>query len=78
MDYLYQMKLDVEYLNDASGKVRAVQVPIKDWKKVLDKLREYELALQLKSDLQEAMTEVKKLNMSKKRLQTLGEFLNEI
>jgi len=72
------MKLDVEYLNDASGKVKAIQVPVKDWNRMLDKLKEYEPALQLKSDLHEAMAEVKKLTLSRKRKQTLDEFLNEL
>lgn len=42
------------------------------------KLKKYEQALKLKSDLQEAFDQVAVLKNSKERKQTLAEFLNEL
>ncbi|MEO6133039.1 MAG: hypothetical protein ABIQ02_14425 [Saprospiraceae bacterium] len=72
------MKIPIQYLNDEEGNVKAVQVPYSDWKKLLDKLKKYEQALQLKSELKEALDQATRLSGSKKRKQTLNEFLNEI
>ena len=72
------MKMALQYLNDVAGNTQAVQIPITDWKKLLNKLQKYEQALKLQSDLQEAMDEVKQLKKSKAQKQTLNEFLNEL
>jgi predicted DNA-binding protein YlxM (UPF0122 family) len=72
------MKIALQYLNDIAGNTQAVQIPITDWKKLLNKLQKYEQALKLQSDLQEAMDEVKQLKKSKAQKQTLNEFLNEL
>jgi hypothetical protein len=32
------MNIALEYLNDRKGKVRAVQIPIADWEKILKKV----------------------------------------
>jgi len=72
------MKLELQYLNDIDGNIQAVQLPLPDWEKVLNKLKKYEQALKLKSDLKEAFTEVAKLKKSKGHRQTLNEFLNKL
>jgi hypothetical protein len=72
------MKLELQYLNDIDGNIQAVQLPLTDWQKVLNKLKKYEQALKLKSDLSEAFTEVAKLKKSKGHKQTLNDFLNEL
>ena len=43
-------------LNDTNGHTQAVQLPVDEWEKILVKLKKYEQALQLKSDLKEALT----------------------
>jgi len=72
------MKLELQYLNEIDGNMQAVQLPLTDWEKVLNKLKKYEQALKLKSNLKDAFTEVTKLKKSMGYKQTLNEFLNEL
>ena len=72
------MKIELQYVNDANGKPLAVQLPLTEWEKLLNKLRRYEQALKLKSDLKEALEQVSVLKQAKGRRQTLNEFLNEL
>lgn len=72
------MKIPIQYLNDQEGNVSAVQLPYNEWKKLLEKLKKYEQALHIKSELKQALEEATRLSKSKKRKQTLNEFLNEV
>ena len=72
------MKIAIQYLNDSNGKTQAVQLPLSDWEKVLDKMKTYEQSLKLKSDLKVAFAQVAKLKKSKQKKQSLNEFLNEL
>jgi hypothetical protein len=72
------MKIAIQYLNDSNGKTQAVQLPLSDWEKVLDKMKTYEQSLKLKSDLKEAFAQVTKMKKSKQKKQTLIEFLEEL
>jgi hypothetical protein len=72
------MKIAIQYLNDSNGKTQAVQLPLTDWEKVLDKMKMYEQSLKLKSDLKEAFAQVTKMKKSKQKKQTLNEFLDEL
>ena len=72
------MKIALQYVSDVSGKPQAVQLPINDWEKVLLKLKKYEQAFKLKSDLKEAYTEVDQFKKSSRKKQTLTEFLDEL
>jgi hypothetical protein len=72
------MKIGVQYLNDINGNIQAVQLPLTDWERVLNKLKKYEQALKLKSDLKEAFEEIEAIRKSKKHKQTLTEFLDEL
>jgi hypothetical protein len=72
------MKIALQYVNDTSGRTQAVQLPVADWEKLLNKLKKYEQALQLKSDLKEAIEQVKELKSGKGKKQTLNEFLDEL
>lgn len=72
------MKLALQYLSDINGKPNAVQLPLNDWEKVLYKLKKYEQALKIKSDLKEAFEEVALLRKSKEKKQTLTDFLHEL
>jgi hypothetical protein len=72
------MKIALQYVNDMNGKIQAVQLPVTEWEKVLNKLRKYEQALKLRSDLKEAYEQVAILKQSKGHKQTLNEFLNEL
>jgi hypothetical protein len=72
------MKLALQYLSDADGKPKAVQLSLTDWEKVLAKLKKYEQTLKIKSDLTEAFNEVVLMKNSKEKQQTLTDFLNEL
>ena len=72
------MKIAVHYVNDVNGNTQAVQLPVTEWEKVLNKLKKYEQALKLRSDLKEAFEQVAILKHNKENKQTLKEFLNEL
>lgn len=59
------MKIALQYVNDIDGKTQAVQLPLTEWEKVLNKLKKYEQALKLRSDLKEAFEQVVILKKSK-------------
>ena len=72
------MKIALQYVNDIHGKTQAVQVPFIEWEKLLNKIKKYEQALQIKTDLKEAFEQVQKIKNLKGHKQTLNEFLNEV
>lgn len=72
------MRISVEYVNDAQGNVRAVQVPLADWKRMLKALRGREQELKVKSDIAAALKEIEAMRKSKTRQQTMQEFLREL
>lgn len=72
------MKIELQYVSDSNGKTQAVQIDLNDWQKVLNKLKKYEQALKLKSDLTESFEQVAAVKSGKKKMQTLKEFLNEL
>ncbi len=72
------MKIELQYVSDINGNTQAVQLPLTEWERVLSKLKKYEQALKLKSDLKEAFKQVAILKKTKGHKQTLNEFLNEL
>ena len=72
------MKIALQYVNDINGKTQAVQLSLTEWEKVLNKLKKYEQALKLRSDLTEAFDQITILKQTKGHKQTLKEFLNEL
>ena len=72
------MKIPLQYVTDIDGKTQAVQVPLMEWERLLSKLKKYEQALKLRSDLKEALDQVAVLKKQKGHKQTLNEFLNEL
>lgn len=72
------MKIALQYVNDVNGNTQAVQLPLTEWEKILNKLKKYEQALKLKSDLKESFEQVAILRRTKGHKQTLNEFLNEL
>jgi hypothetical protein len=75
---LNSMNIALQYVSDSNGKHRAVQLTVQDWEKVLRKLKKYEQALRLQSDLTDAFDDVTAMQQNKKRKQPLSEFLNEL
>jgi hypothetical protein len=72
------MKIQLQYLNDQDGNLKAVQIPIEEWERLEKRLKKYEQALQVKDDLKAAFKEVKQMKAGKIPKQTLSDFLNEL
>ncbi|MES2766886.1 MAG: hypothetical protein V4642_13510 [Bacteroidota bacterium] len=72
------MKLAIQYLNDAQGHVQAVQIPVADWEKIVQKIKKYEQIFTMRSGLSDALNEVEKMRKGKVKKQSLSDFLNEI
>ena len=53
-------------------------MPLSEWEKVLNKVKKYEQALKLRSDLKEAFNQVAVLKKQKGQKQTLNDFLKEL
>jgi hypothetical protein len=76
--YTKSMKIQLQYLNDQEGNLKAVQIPIEEWEKLERILKKYEQTLQVKEDLLTAFDEVRQIRAGKIPKQTLSEFLNEL
>ena len=72
------MKVQLQYLNDEEGNLKAVQIPIEEWLKLEKKMEKYEQAFQVKEDLTAAFQEVKQMKEGKLPKQSLSEFLDEL
>lgn len=72
------MELDIQYLNDKNGQVKAVQIPIDEWKWLQSRFTRFSQELMLKKDLVQAFHEVNQISNGKIKKQTLDEFLNEL
>ena len=72
------MKIALQYVSDVHGNPQAVQLPLNEWNKVLSKLKRYEQALKLRSDIKEAFDQVAALRKTKGKKQTLTQFLGEL
>lgn len=72
------MKTTVQFINDTKGRAKAVQMPVSQWTRLMKKLTKYEQMLKIKSDLDIAFAEVKKMQQGKIRKQSLQDFLNEL
>ena len=51
-------------------------MPIAEWQKVVAKLRKYESAMKIKTDLTQAFAEMNTLRKSKSKKETLSGFLD--
>ncbi len=60
------MKIALQYITDINGKTQAVQLPLSEWEKVLNKLKKYEQALKLRYDLKEAFEQVATLKKTER------------
>jgi len=69
------MKTAVQYLNDQKGNTQAVQLPLTQWNRLINRLNKYEQMLKIKSDLTRSFEEVKKMRQGKIKKQSLR-FLN--
>ena len=71
------MTYSLSYISDSKGKHTAVQMPMKDWKKVEQRLREADFLTNLRASFSDALQEVNLHRQGKKKLKTLEELLAE-
>ena len=69
------MTYSLSYVSDSKGKPTAIQMPMKDWIKVEQRLREGEFLRNLDASVREALEEVQLHRKGKKQLKTLEELL---
>jgi hypothetical protein len=69
------MELDIQYLNDKNGQVKAVQIPIEGWKWLQSRFQLFSQELMLKKDLTQAFHEVSLMQDKPNTKQSLDEFL---
>jgi hypothetical protein len=72
------MKIALQYVHDSTGKIKFIQIPLKDWEKILAKLKKYEQTFKLRSELVEAFDQVKEHKKSNSKKQQLNDFLNDL
>lgn len=72
------MRPTINYVSDSAGKPKAVQIPIRQWEKLMDQLNQYEQQLKLKSDITEAFMEIRLMQTGAMPKQTLADFLDEL
>jgi len=72
------MDLTVNYITDANGKKKAVQLSLGDWRKLLKEHQQLLDYKKIKSELSFAMNEIKLIEEGKRKPKTLRNFLNEL
>lgn len=64
-----------KFIRDASGRQRAVQLTLKDWRDIEKKLKEADFLRHLRQDLNEGFDDVRLHLQGKKKLKTAREVL---
>ena len=72
------MDLTVNYITDANGKIKAVQLSLGDRRKLLKEHQQLLDYKKIKSELSFAMNEIKLIEEGKRKRKTLRNFLNEL
>lgn len=75
------MELNLQYIINEKGQKSAVQLPIKNWEIIKDKLKELELLKNKKDflfELNEAVEEMKSIKEGKIKARDAEEFLNDL
>ena len=70
--------MNVSYLVDKEGKRIAVQIPIDEWKKVVEEFKKTQKTNETLQGLKEAFLEVRTAQKEGRQLKTLEDFLNEL
>lgn len=66
--------MDIQFVADQKGKVKAVQVAIKDWKEITKKAEAFDIA----NSIRQGLKEVELIESGQLKAQTLDELLNEL
>ena len=70
------MRFNLQYVQDANGKAKAVQIPLQQWNLLLKKLSETEFAEKFAADLKNSFADIEAMQSGKKPKKTIHEILN--
>lgn len=71
------MQMNINYLTDFKGNKVAVQIPFKEWSKLIDDYNRLKQYHRLKNSLKKSFREIEEIERGRKTESTLSEFLNE-
>ncbi len=66
--------MDIQYVSDKKGKLRAVQITLKEWRDIEKKLEAYELAESIKAGYKE----MEQIESGQLKAKKLTEFIDEL
>ena len=66
--------MDIQYVSDKKGKLRAVQISLKEWRDIEKKLEAYELAESIKAGYKE----MEQIESGQLKAKKLTEFIDEL
>ncbi len=72
------MTFNLQYINDKRGRPKAVQVPIKEWEKLIHDYKHVKQISKMRNNLTEAIEEIEELKKGKRKPVLLKDFLNEL
>lgn len=72
------MAFNLQYVTGKNGQPKAVQIPIKEWEKLMNDYKHVKQLSKLKHDLSNAITEIEELKKGKKKPVLLKDFLDEL
>lgn len=72
------MTFNLQYVTGKNGRPRAVQVPIKEWEKLIKDYKHVKQVSKMRNDLTEAISEIDDIKNGKKKPILLKDFLHEL
>lgn len=70
--------MPITYIKDKKRKRKAVQIPIEEWESLIREFRKLDDYRKMRTDLAEALTEIREYESGKKKPRTLKQFLNAL
>jgi hypothetical protein len=68
------MTMNVQFVTNSKGKVTAIQLPLKEWKEVEQKLQAFNISESVKTGYQE----MQQIENGQLKAKSLDQFLNEL
>jgi hypothetical protein len=72
------MNINIEYITDNKGKYKAVVIPYKQWKSLIEEHNMLKNKLNIILGIQDALKEVNEIRSGKRKGKTLNSLLNEL
>jgi hypothetical protein len=72
------MTFKLQYITGKNGRPKAVQVPIKEWEKLIRDYKHVRQISKMRNNLTEAIGEISEIKKGKRKPVLLKDFLNEL